>query len=187
LRQRLSEGEGRRLRRHCRSLKILWRCPIPERRRSPSTDVINLVDALKANRAGRLAKKPAKVRCEAKGWLTLKVTQCKRCRSSTGPGPPPTSRPLELTRRNQNRRACLVAILRCRVVLVDKGFRPSTIWASEPREIRHSMLALKTNESERRGTFRADRMITRRQRIQQKVFNSAHNRTFGGERDASLR
>jgi hypothetical protein len=67
------------------------------------------------------------------------------------------------------------------VVLVDKGFRASTICASKPREIGHPMLALKTNESERRGTFRADRMIARRQRIQQKVFNSAHNRTFGGD------
>jgi hypothetical protein len=40
------------------------------------------------------------------------------------------SRSLELTRRNQNRRPCLAAILRCSMVVVGKGFRASTVWAS---------------------------------------------------------
>ena len=53
-----------------------------------------------------------------------------------------------VTRRNQNRRPCLVAILRCPVVVVGKGFRASTVWASKRGKIGHPTLALKTDEHE---------------------------------------
>ena len=58
------------------------------------------------------------------------------------------SRSLEITRRNQNRRPCLAAILRCPVVVVGKGFRASTVWASKRGKIGHPTLALKTDEHE---------------------------------------
>ena len=70
------------------------------------------------------------------------------------------------------------------MVVVGKGFRASTVWASKPGKIGHPTLALKTDEHEWRATFWTNRLITGRQRIKQKVFNSAHNRTFEGERDA---
>ena|ERR1700682_5174202 len=58
------------------------------------------------------------------------------------------SRSLTLTRQNQNRRPW-VAILRwCPVVVVGKGFRASTVWASKRGKIGHPTLALKTDEHE---------------------------------------
>ena len=122
-----------------------------------------------------------------------------------------------------------MAILRCPAVVVGKGFRASTVWASKPGKIGHPRLALKTDEHEWRATFWANRLITGkkgnadealqqlrkimgklkltvneektrickvpegefdflvRQGIKGKVVNSAHNRTFGGNGDASLR
>jgi hypothetical protein len=73
------------------------------------------------------------------------------------------------------------------MVVVGKRFRASTVGASKSGEIGLPPLALKTHEEERRPTCRADRMIIGHQRIKEKVINSAHNRTFGGNGDASLR
>jgi hypothetical protein len=73
------------------------------------------------------------------------------------------------------------------MVVVGKGFRASTVWASKPGKIGHPSLALKIDEHKWRATFWANRLITGRQGIKKKVLNSAHNRTFGGNGDASLR
>jgi hypothetical protein len=73
------------------------------------------------------------------------------------------------------------------MVVVGKSFRASTVRTSKSGEIGLPALALKTNEHERRQTCRADRMIVGHQRIKKKVINCAHNRTFGGNGDASLR
>jgi hypothetical protein len=70
--------------------------------------------------------------------------------------------------------AALVAILRCPVVVVGKGFRASTVWASKRGKIGHPTLALKTDEHEWWAAFWANRLITGRQGIKKKVINSAH-------------
>jgi hypothetical protein len=71
------------------------------------------------------------------------------------------------------------------MVVVSKRFRASTVGASESGEIGLPPLALKTHEEER--TCRAGRIIIRQQRIEKKVINSTHNRTFSGDGDVSLR
>jgi hypothetical protein len=73
------------------------------------------------------------------------------------------------------------------MVVVSKRFRASTVGASKSGEIGLPPLALKTHEEERRPTCRADRTIIGQQRIEKKVINSTHNRTFGGNGDVSFR
>ena len=76
----------------------------------------------------------------------------------------------------------MVAILRCPVVVVGKGFRASTVRASKPGKIGHPTLALKTDEHEWRAAFWANRLITGRQGIKKKVINSAHKPRLWRER-----
>jgi hypothetical protein len=73
------------------------------------------------------------------------------------------------------------------MIVVGKCFRAPAVEASKSGEIWLPSLALKPYEAERRRTYRADRGIIGHQRIEKEVINSVHNRTFGGNGDASLR
>jgi len=79
-------------------------------------------------------------------------------------------------------RACLLAILRCPVlvVVVSKGFRASTVWTSKPREIGLPTLALKANKRERQWTSRANRMVVGHQGIKKKILGCLHGPFLSG-------
>src|ERR1700682_4941773 len=70
-------------------------------------------------------------------------------------------------------------------VVVRKGFRASTVRASELREIGPSTLAMKADKRERRCTSRASRMVAGHQGIKQKILGWLHGRSFQ-ERGCSL-
>jgi hypothetical protein len=62
-------------------------------------------------------------------------------------------------------------------VVVGKRFRAATVTASKSRKFRHPGLTLEADQDKWGRTLRANRRVAGRQGVQEKIFNSAHNRT----------